>query len=120
MRNVSPDDRLRLMYKYSRELHSMIESGELTRELLGRSQLVQAGTVKYLELIGEQAWQLTRANVDLGDGVPLRQIANMRHRMVHAYEGVNWDVVEEAAFEDVPELIASIEAVARERGFDLE
>ena len=75
--------------------------------------------MKYLELIGEEAWQLTKAGIDLGPDVPLLQIANMRHRMVHAYEGVNWNVVEQAAFEDVPQLIPSIQAACQARSIDL-
>ena len=108
------------MYKYARTLNSLIEDGELTRESLGRSQLIQAGTVKFLELIGEEAWQLTKADVDLGPDIPLLQIANMRHRMVHAYEGVNWSVVEEAAFEDVPQLIVSIQEICASRSIHLD
>lgn len=107
------------MYKYAKTLNSLVENGELTRESLGRSQLVQAGAVKFLELIGEEAWQLTKAKIDLGPDVPLLQIANMRHRMVHAYEGVNWSVVEEAAFEDVPQLIANIEEACASRSIHL-
>ena len=56
----------------------------------------------------------------LGESVHLPQIANMRHRMVHAYEGVDWSVVEEAAFEDVPQLMEAIEAVARELSLELD
>lgn len=55
-----------------------------------------------------------------GDDIPLRQIANMRHRMVHACEGVNWNVVEEAAFEDVPHLIGSIEKTSRKQSIRLD
>lgn len=120
MRNQDPYEHLRLMYKYAKTLNSLIEDGELTRESLGRSQLIQAGTVKFLELIGEEAWQLTKADVDLGPDIPLLQIANMRHRMVHAYEGVNWSVVEEAAFEDVPQLIVSIQEICASRSIHLD
>lgn len=120
MRSQDPYEHLRLMYKYATTLNSLIESGELTRESMGRSQLVQAGAVKFLELIGEEARQLTKAKIDLGPDVPLLQIANMRHRMVHAYEGVNWNVVEEATFEDVPRLIVSIQEACASHSINLE
>lgn len=120
MRDTDPYEHMRLMYKYATTLCSLIANGEITRDKLGRSQLVQAGTVKYLELIGEEAWQLRKEQVDVGEEIPLVQIANMRHRMVHAYEGVNWDVVEGAAFEDVPELVTTIEAFCQSRGIDLD
>ena len=120
MRNVDSNIHIQRMYKYASTLVRLIESGEVSRELLGTSELVQAATVKYLELIGEEAWQLLKADVSLGEDVPLPQIANMRHRMVHAYEGVDWSIVEEAAFEDVPQLVKSLEGTIRELSLEID
>ena len=119
MRNVDPAHHVRLMYKYASALSGLVGSGEVTREALGRSALVQAGVVKHLELIGEEAWKLLDSGLDLGEGVPLIAMANMRHRMVHAYEGVDWSVVEEATFEEVPELVASLEEACARLGIEL-
>ena len=120
MRNLDPDVHIQRMYKYAETLNRLIESGEISRESLGMSELVQAATVKYLELIGEEAWQLLKTDVSLGDDVPLPQIANMRHRMVHAYDGVDWSIVEEAAFEDVPQLMKAMGEFIRKHSTELD
>ena len=39
-------------------------------------------------------------------------IAGMRHRMVHHYDGIDWSLVEEALFEDIPELVKRLSELA--------
>jgi uncharacterized protein with HEPN domain len=64
--------------------------------------------VKAIELIGEQAWELRKAGVDLGRAIPLAEIAGMRHRLVHHYEGVDWNVVEAIPRDDIPALVENL------------
>ena len=103
------------MFEHANELASLVETGKITPEKLGTDPLVQLATVKALELVGEQAWQLRRLDYDLGPDIDLAEIAGMRHRMVHHYEGIDWGVVYEATFEDVPALVRSLERILRER-----
>ena len=42
----------------------------------------------------------------------------MRHHLVHHYEGINWNVAEEAVFCDVPELVRNLKPLLIERGID--
>ena len=88
MSGMSSENRVRLMYKYAAQLEGEMRSGEIAPERLGRSLATQWAVVKAIELIGEQAWELRKAGVDLGGEVPLAEIAGMRHRLVHHYEGV--------------------------------
>ena len=32
-------------------------------------------------------------------------IAGLRHRLVHDYEGTNWNIIAEVVFEEIPKLI---------------
>lgn len=105
-----------LMYRYASELADDIVSEDITPEKLGRSTHLQRSVTKGIELIGETAWRLLRLGVDLGDDIPLRDIAGMRHLIVHHYDGVDWNVVEEVAFTDVPRLREAVSVVMRERG----
>ena len=89
----------------------------MSRESLGRSVVHQLAATKALELVGEQAWLLDREGVDLGEGIDLATIAGMRHRMVYHYDGIDWSLVEEALFEDIPELVKRLSELAT-RGQD--
>ena len=107
------------LYKYARQLDELISTGQLTRERLGVSQVDQWAITKALELIGEEAWLLAKADYDLGPDVPLAEIGLMRHRLVHHYDGINWNIAEEAAFEDVPKLVKILRPILETRGIEV-
>lgn len=119
MTTPTNEEHAALLYKYARQLDELIATGQLTRERLGTSQVDQWAITKALELIGEEAWQLSKAGYDLGPDIPLTEIGLMRHRLVHHYEGVNWNIAEEAAFEDVPKLVKDLRPILEARGIEI-
>lgn len=36
-------------------------------------------------------------------------ISGLRHRLVHDYEGTNWQMIVEVVFEDIPTLLVQLE-----------
>ena len=38
-------------------------------------------------------------------------IAGLRHRLVHDYDGINWNVIVDIVFNEIPELIGQIEKI---------
>ena len=36
-------------------------------------------------------------------------ISGLRHRLVHDYEGTNWQMIVEVVFEDIPDLLVQLE-----------
>ena len=36
-------------------------------------------------------------------------ISGLRHRLVHDYEGTNWQMIVEVEFEDIPALLVQLE-----------
>lgn len=114
----SEEHYIALMHRYASELARDIREEGITPERLGTSTLLQRSVTKGVELIGEAAWQLKRMGADLGPDVPLIEIAGMRHILVHHYDGVDWNVVEEVALQDVPELEAALARIMEERGID--
>ena len=119
MTGMSNEEHAALLYKYAFQLNELVASGRITREGLGLSQLDQWAVTKALELIGEEAWILSKAGYDFGPDIPLSEIGQMRHHLVHHYEGVDWSIAEEAAFEDVPELVGNLRPVLEERGIEV-
>lgn len=118
MSGMSSENRVRLMYKYAAQLEGEMRSGEIAPERLGRSLATQWAVVKAIELIGEQAWELRKAGVDLGRAIPLAEIAGMRHRLVHHYEGVDWNVVEAILRDDIPALVENLGRAMEDLGID--
>ena len=57
------------------------------------------------------SWRLSEAVRDGHPEVPWKQIAGMRHVLVHDYFGVNWARVYETARDHVPPLRPRIQAI---------
>lgn len=36
-------------------------------------------------------------------------IAGLRHRLIHDYEGTNWNIIADVVFEELPDLIKQLE-----------
>lgn len=41
-------------------------------------------------------------------------ISGLRHRLVHDYEGTNWQMIVEVVFEDIPALLVQLEKLVNE------
>ncbi len=79
-------------------------------------QLVMAVT-RAVEIIGEAGANVTGPGREELPAVPWPAIINMRHRLVHGYFNINLDIVWDTVREDLPSLIATIEAfLARAQG----
>lgn len=74
-------------------------------------QLVMA-LVKAIEIVGEAATQVSPETEATIPQLPWRDVIGMRRRLVHAYYDVNLDVVWSTVQEDLPQLIAILEAIA--------
>jgi uncharacterized protein with HEPN domain len=74
-------------------------------------KLVQSHVLRHLQIIGEAAWRLPNELKDRHPEIPWRQMAGMRHVLVHDYFEVNWGRVYQTAREDIPALELPITAI---------
>lgn len=113
--STTAEEHVQRMYRYASALVRMQESGYLTREKLGLSHHLQMETAMHFQVVGEAAAALVRMGYDLGGNIPVGDIAGLRNRVSHDYEGVNWNILEDILFEDVPLLVSDLIAVMDER-----
>jgi uncharacterized protein with HEPN domain len=69
-----------------------------------RNEVLPAAVLHHLTVIGEA---ISRLSVELRarhPEVPWRQIIAVRHRIVHAYFDLDWQILWDAATDDIPEL----------------
>jgi uncharacterized protein with HEPN domain len=69
-----------------------------------KGEILPAAVLHHLTVIGEA---ISRLSVDLRERhphVPWRQIIAVRHRIVHAYFDLDWQILWDAATIDIPEL----------------
>ncbi len=76
-----------------------------------KDEILPAAVLHHLTVIGEA---ISRLSVDLKERhteVPWRQIVAVRHRIVHAYFDLDWQILWDAATGDIPELRRQIFAI---------
>lgn len=84
--------------------------GGREEDLDGDRVLVLA-IVKCVEIIGEAAGRVSPEGRSEAPGLPWKDMAAMRHRLVHAYYDINLDVVWSTVREDLPPLAEALQVV---------
>lgn len=80
----------------------------ITRELLLTDTFSQWAVTTPLYNIGEQVYPLSPELKARYPELPWSKVSGLRHRLVHDYDGVNWSVLAEIVFQDMPEFIQDI------------
>jgi|PlaIllAssembly_1097288.scaffolds.fasta_scaffold395706_1 uncharacterized protein with HEPN domain len=68
------------------------------------NRLVQDGVIRQIEIIGEASKNLSPATRSLTSGIPWKDIAGMRDKLIHQYFGVDIPSVWATVDQDLPQL----------------
>jgi uncharacterized protein with HEPN domain len=77
-----------------------------------RDEKTVDAVVRNLEIIGEAARQLPENFTVRYPGVPWRQIAGLRNRIVHDYFGLDLEIIWQVIRHDLPQLRAGLEGLS--------
>jgi uncharacterized protein with HEPN domain len=86
----------------------------LSKETFLRDETLQRAFVRSLEIIGEAAKQLPDDFRQQHSQLEWRAMAGMRDRLIHAYFGVDYDIVWDAVTRKIPLLQQEIERILHE------
>ena len=81
------------------------------RSDLDRDRQLVLALVKDIEIVGEGATKIAESTRRCQSEIPWERIVGMRHRLVHAYFDINLDIVWKTVREELPELIALLDAL---------
>ncbi len=90
------------------------QSQGLTKEAFLDDDTRQRAFVRSLEIIGEAAKQIPNAIRQKYPRITWRAITSMRDRLIHAYFGVDYEIVWDAAINQVPERQREIEYILKQ------
>lgn len=82
-----------------------------TRAAFDADKFVRSHVLRHSQIIGEAAWRLSPQIKDQNPQVPWKQIAGIRHVLVHDYFEVNWARVYDTARDHIPALKPAIQAI---------
>ncbi|MDJ0730053.1 MAG: DUF86 domain-containing protein [Crocosphaera sp.] len=106
-----PDDLTRLFYMRDAAQEILNFMRDKNRDDLERDRMLSLAVVKDLEIIGEAA---SRVSLDCQKRhlqLPWSDMIGMRNRLVHAYYGIDYDIVWQTVSENLLPLIMLLDKV---------
>lgn len=104
-----PITRIRHMLDFSREAFEMAR--RRSRADFHTDRLLNLALTRLIELVGEAAWWVDNEFRAQYPEVPWYDIVGMRNHLTHGYAVIKYDEVWRVAREDLPTLIAQLQAI---------
>ena len=108
------DDRIRIQHMLDAAREALAFAAGKTRDDLDTDRVLTLALIKSIEIIGEAAARISTETKTATPALPWRDIVGMRNRLVHVYFDVNLDIVWSTVEEELPELIAELEAALQD------
>lgn len=107
----SDQQRIRKIYDYASRLNYYVKANHIEREDLLTDFSLQWLVTTPLYNIGEHAYNLSDEYKAEHKDIPWTMISGLRHRLVHDYDGTNWNVIVEVVFEEIPVLVEQMKGL---------
>ena len=100
--------RLQKIYDNISKLQEYISQQNVTKEDLLNDYALQWLVTTPLYNIGEHVYNISDAYKKCHPEIQWSMIAGLRHRLVHDYEGTNWNIIALVVFDELPVLANQI------------
>lgn len=104
----SDQQRIQKIYEYGTKLNDYIVHNQITKEDLLNEISLQWLVTTPLYNIGEHVYYLSAEYKNQHNEILWAMIAGLRHRLVHDYDGTNWNIIADVVFEELPVLIEQL------------
>lgn len=101
----SDKQRIQKICEYAEKLLDHINKNGITKEFLLNDYAMQWMVTTPLYNIGEQVYALSDEYKIMNSNIPWSMISGLRHRLVHNYDGTNWNIIADVVFEELPILL---------------
>ena len=104
----SDKQRIQKICEYAEKLLDHINKNGITKEILLNDYAMQWMVTTPLYNIGEQVYALSDEYKAMNSNIPWSMISGLRHRLVHNYDGTNWNIIADVVFEELPILLEQL------------
>lgn len=101
--------RIKKIYEKAVKLHAYIVDNHIKREDLLTNVPLQWLVTTPLYNIGEHVYNLSKTYKEAHSEIQWSMISGLRHRLVHDYDGTNWNIIADVVFEELPVFIERLE-----------
>lgn len=107
----SDEQRIEKMRETTKKLLAFLKEKNVTPEQLLADETLRWTVTTPLYNIGEHAYQLSDSFKDAHPDIPWVKIAGLRHRLVHDYEGTNWNIIITVLYDVLPDFLAQLQSI---------
>ena len=104
----SDEQRLQKILENAERLISYLTAHQISREDLLNDYALQWLVTTPLYNIGEHVYNLSDEYKTKHPEVQWYMISGLRHRLVHNYDGTNWNIIADVVFDELPVLADQI------------
>lgn len=108
---MSPRDLVYVGHMLDMARKAVSKTHNISRETYDADENLRLALIHLIQTIGEAARQVSREFCNGHPNVRWADIIGMRHKVVPDYLGVDDDIVWQVATEDLPKLVAALEAL---------
>lgn len=105
----SEKQRIKRIYENAVKLQEYIVSNDIKKKDLLTEVPLQWLVTTPLYNIGEHVYNLSCEYKEAHSDIQWAMISGLRHRLVHDYDGTNWNIIADVVFEEMPILIKELE-----------
>ena len=105
----SDQQRIQKILGNAKKLNQYINEHDIKPEQLLSDYSLQWLVTTPLYNIGEHVYNLSPAFKEQHGDIQWGMIAGMRHRLVHDYDGTNWNIIVEVIYDELPLFISQLE-----------
>jgi len=108
---MSPRDLVYLGHMLDMAKKAVAKTKGISRTAYDADENLRLALIHLVQITGEAGRQVSREFTDRHPHIPWADIVGMRHKVVHDYLGVDEDIVWQVVTEDLPRLVAALEAI---------
>ncbi len=102
------EQRIQKIIETACKLLEYIEKNNVTKEMLIEDYSLQWLVTTPLYNIGEHVYNLSIEYKGKYTTIPWAMISGLRHRLVHDYDGTNWNIIADVVMDELPELVKQL------------
>ena len=107
----SDQQHVQKIYDNTVKLHDYIRENHVSKEDLLKKLPLQWLVTTPLYNIGEHVYNLSKDYKEAHQEIQWAMIAGLRHRLVHDYDGTNWNIIADVVFDELPILITQLKDI---------
>jgi uncharacterized protein with HEPN domain len=93
-------------------LEAMVMVRGRVRADLDSNRMLNLSLVRLLEILGEAANRVSPEDRGRYPRIPWAQLINLRNRLIHGYDQVDFDILWQILTQDLPPLVAELDEIA--------